>query len=104
MTLVMAAIFMFALQTAEAHPHNRVIDKHQYNQHKRIQHGARTGQLTQREAMSLRMQQVRIQSYKRMAKADGRVTHAERRMIRHAQMRANKNIYYKKHNNARGRR
>ena len=97
----MAAVLMFTLQTAEAHPHKRVVDKHQYNQHKRIQQGVHSGQLTRREATALRMQQVKIKSYKRMSKADGRVTHAERKMIRHAEMQASRGIYNKKHNNNR---
>lgn len=100
-TIVMAAVFMFSLQTAEAHAYKRAGDKQQYNQRKRIQDGVQTGQLTHREATALRMQQVKIRSYKQMAKADGRVTHAERKMIRHAEMHSNRNIYNKKHNNNR---
>ncbi|MCB9045310.1 MAG: hypothetical protein H6550_04120 [Chitinophagales bacterium] len=98
-TAVLAAIFMFAVQPAEAHPYKRNVNKHQYYQHKRIQHGVRTGQLTRREAGALRMQQARVRNYKQMAMADGRVTHNERRMIQHAQMHANRSIYNKKHNN-----
>lgn len=100
-TMVMLAVLMFTLQTTEAHPHKRVVNKHQYNQHKRIQQGVHSGQLTRREATALRIQQVKIRSYKYMAKADGRVTHAERKMIRHAEMQVNRGIYNKKHNNRR---
>lgn len=85
---------MLFTQMAEAHTRTQ---HRQYNQHRRIQQGVRTGQLTHREAMQLRMQQAKVRNYKKMAMADGRVTHNERAMIHDQQRRNNRNIYHQKH-------
>lgn len=97
----MAAAFLFAVCAAvSVNAQNRTprISHKQYNQHCRIQQGVHSGQLTRREATSLRMQQARIAGMKRMAKADGVVTHRERKMINRAQHNSSVAIYHKKHN------
>ncbi|HRO43319.1 MAG TPA: hypothetical protein PL009_10840 [Flavipsychrobacter sp.] len=66
------------------------------NQQTRINQGVRHGQLTKNEARQLQMQQQRINSLKRMAMADGRVTPRERMMIRRAEQKANVAIRYQK--------
>ncbi len=86
---------MLFTQMAEAH--TRTVHHRQYNQHQRIQQGVRSGQLTHREAMQLRMQQAKVRNYKKMAMADGRVTHNERAMIYNQQRKNNNNIYHQKH-------
>lgn len=97
MTLVIAtALLTLTLQTVEAHPHPKVTAK-QCNQHKRIQNGVRTGQLTRGEAARLRGQQAKVRHYKTMAMADGRVTPRERMVINRAQKNASRNIYRQKH-------
>lgn len=97
-TIVLAAmIMMLAVQTAQAHPHGKAVPHKQYNQHKRIQHGVRSGQLTGPEAKMLRAQQAKVRHYKQMAMADGRITPRERQLINHTQMRAGHNIYRQKH-------
>lgn len=85
---------MLFTQMAEAHTRTQY---RQYNQHQRIHQGVRSGQLTHREAMQLRMQQAKVRNYKKMAMADGRVTHNERAMIHDQQRRNNRNIYHQKH-------
>ncbi len=87
---------MLVGQTAGAAPRDG--HYHQYNQHRRIQQGVRSGQLTRPEAVHLRIQQAKIRNYKKMAMADGRVTPAERRLIHREQAKANYNIYRTKHN------
>lgn len=69
----------------------------QVNQHGRIKHGVKNGSLTRAEAARLRSQQRTIQAMKRVARADGRVTHAERVVINNAQRRASRSIYVNKH-------
>lgn len=86
---------MLAGQIADAAPNN---GRSQYNQHRRIQQGVRSGQLTRPEAAHLRVQQAKIRNYKTMAMADGRITPAERRLIHKEQAKANHNIYRAKHN------
>ena len=70
----------------------------QHIQGQRIHQGVRNGQLTRNEAKHLRKQQFRINNYKKMAMADGRINKQERRMLNNAQKRANRNIAYMKHN------
>ncbi len=98
MTSILAALAMvFAVQAAEAHPHGHKAQHKQYNQHKRIQHGVRTGQLTRPEAYMLRTQQAKVRHYKQMAMADGRITRSERQLINRTQAHAGHNIYRQKH-------
>lgn len=88
------SIMLFS-QIAEANPRDGHYN--QRNQHYRIKQGVHSGQLTRPEAHHLRMQQSKIRNYKTMAMADGRVTHAERRLIHKEQAKANRNIYHQKH-------
>lgn len=85
---------LFITNIAEAR-HN--VKRTQKNQHHRIQHGIRNGSVTRGEARQLHMQQAKIRHYKQMAKADGRITRNERKMIKREQKRANQNIYFQKH-------
>lgn len=97
--LAVALILMIVGNVSFAHPNHRhkKINKVQYNQHHRINHGVRSGQLTHREAAGLRMQQAKVRHYKQMAMADGRITHAERKLIKNTQYKANRSIYNQKH-------
>lgn len=92
LTLLVTSTLMFA-QTATPG-----INKTQKQQGVRIHQGIKTGELTKREAYSLRKQQVHIQREKKFAKIDGVVTPRERKHIQHDQKRASKNIAVKKHN------
>ncbi|MBS1532680.1 MAG: hypothetical protein JSU01_20425 [Bacteroidetes bacterium] len=83
---------------ASAQTHTPVINHRQVRQEHRINQGVRSGELTRHEAHSLRRGERDIQRDKRMAKADGRVSPAERRNLRHEQNRMSRNIYRDKHN------
>lgn len=74
------------------------INKTQRKQIARIHQGVKSGELTKREANSLRRQQIHIQKEKKIAKMDGVVTQSERKHIKRDQKRASKNIAVKKHN------
>lgn len=74
------------------------IDQRQVNQEKRIQQGVASGAVTPKEAAMLEKDQNKIQSAKVAAKADGKVTRAERRKLRRAQNRASAHIKRHKHN------
>lgn len=90
---------MLFTQMAEARSHATCNRKHtQYN---RIQQGVRSGQLTHREAMHLRMQQAKMRNYKKMAMADGRVTRDERALMHNQQRHNNHSIYNQKHDGQR---
>ncbi len=64
----------------------------QHAQKARIHQGVRSGELTRREAVSLKAQQRHITRTKKRAKADGVVTVAEKREINRKQNRASRNI------------
>jgi len=75
-----------------------VVKERQVNQKARIRQGVKSGELTKGEARHLRQEQKTIQAEKQMAKADGKVTPAERAKLRHDQNKASKDIYRLKHN------
>ena len=83
---------------ANAQTRTPVINHRQVRQEHRINQGVRSGELTRNEARSLRHGECKIQRDKRMAKADGRVSPAERRHLRHEQNRMSRRIYRAKHN------
>ncbi|MFM2344291.1 MAG: hypothetical protein RLZZ210_901 [Pseudomonadota bacterium] len=87
-----------SLFAISAFAHMPEIHRSQHRQQHRIAEGINSGQLTAKEAMRLERGQARIQHMKRVAKADGVVTHEERARIRHAQHRQSQKIYEKKHN------
>lgn len=73
------------------------IDKRQEFQDKRIDKGAQTGQLTDKEKARLEKGQGRVQKAEDKAMADGKVTKKERARIEHMQDHQSKNIYREKH-------
>jgi hypothetical protein len=83
---------------ASAQTHTPVINHKQVRHERRIHQGVRSGELNRREARNLQMREKKIQHDKRIAKADGRVTPAERRHIRREEARTSRAIYRKKHN------
>jgi len=75
-----------------------VINKRQKRQQARIANGVKSGQLTAGETSRLEAREAKIQKDKQAAKADGKVTPAERRKLRHEENRASGKIYKLKHN------
>jgi hypothetical protein len=94
-TLFATALMSGTMFAQEATPR---INERQVDQQKRIRQGVRSGQLTRKEARQLKVGEARIQHDKMMAKADGRVTRAERAKLTREQNRESKAIYNKKHN------
>jgi hypothetical protein len=74
-----------------------VIDQRQANQEHRIEQGVQSGELTHKEAVRLEAQQYRIDKAEDRAKADGKVTRAERRQLQQKQNNASRNIHHQKH-------
>ena len=73
------------------------ISQEQFQEKQRIENGVQNGSLSAREAKRLKREQRRIQRDKKMAKADGVVTKAERRRLRKEQKAASRHIERKKH-------
>ncbi len=73
------------------------IDQRQANQEKRIDQGINSGALTPKETARLDHRETKIESDKLAAKADGKVTRAERRKLRREENRASAAIKRQKH-------
>lgn len=97
--LLLSGLFL-GMNEVSAHPHKKPTKNRvkAVNQHARIVHGLRTGQVTRFEARQLRGQQRTINLMKKVARADGRVTKGERLVINRAKRNASRNIYRAKHN------
>jgi hypothetical protein len=83
---------------ANAQTKTPVINRREHKQERRINQGVRSGELTHSEAHNLRTRERKIRNDKRMAKADGHVTPAERKHLRGEENRTSRAIYRKKHN------
>jgi uncharacterized membrane protein YebE (DUF533 family) len=96
-TKILSALCIFlALGITSA---NAQIVKTEKNQHERIKHGVRSGELTKHEAVKLHQDEKAIHQDVKTAKADGVITKDERKEIRHDQKRESHKIYRMKHNN-----
>jgi hypothetical protein len=73
------------------------IDQRQASQEQRIDQGIASGALTTKEAIKLDKRETKIESDKLAAKADGKVTRAERRKLRSEQNHASAAIRRQKH-------
>jgi hypothetical protein len=100
-SIVLTAILltMVLAQAASGQTRTPVVTERQGAQQARIHQGIRSGELTRGETRRLEAQQGKIQADKMIAKADGKVTPAERRHLRREQNRASRHIYRLKHNN-----
>jgi hypothetical protein len=98
--LIAVAVSLLIAGSALAQTNTPVVTQRQENQAARINEGVKSGELTKREAGKLRAEQRAIRAEKRMAKADGKVTAAERAQLRRDQNKASADIYRKKHNTA----
>ncbi len=74
------------------------IDQRQQNQQERIANGVQSGALTPTETRQLEKREGKIAADEQAAKADGKVTRAERTKLRREENRASRKIYQKKHN------
>lgn len=74
------------------------IDKRVANQQKRIDQGVASGQLTAKETNTLDKKEAKLAADTQAAKADGKVTKAERRKLKREANQDSKAIHQKKHN------
>ena len=95
--LTLSAFPMMAFAQATDTQSTKRIDKRQEFQEKRIDKGAQTGQLTDKEKARLEKGQSRVQKAEDKAMADGKMTKKERARIEHAQDQQSKKIYREKH-------
>jgi hypothetical protein len=83
---------------AQAQTKTPVITRREHRQERRINQGVRSGELTRNETHHLRKGESHIRNEKRMAMANGNMTHAKRRTLRHQENRMSRAIYRDKHN------
>lgn len=98
-TLALTALSLFAAgafaQTAAtATPR---IDKREAAQQAKIEQGVQSGALTAKETKGLEAQQAHVANVEERAKADGTVTAAERKHVKHAENKAKRSIRRQKH-------
>jgi len=96
--VVATVLFALGCGIASAQPATPVVGERQQNQRERINQGVASGELTKKEAATLRTEQRAIKAEKKAFKADGKVTAAERAKLRRDQNQASRHIYNKKHN------
>ncbi len=93
MTLIAFVITaMPCLVLAQGTPSTPGIDKRQAEQQKSIGEGAKSGQLTDKEAKRLQKGEKRVQKMEDKAVADGKVTKKEGKKIEHTQDQQSKKI------------
>ena len=100
-TVKIAAIVlasMFAIPAFAQNTNTPNVDKREANQQGRIANGINSGALTAKEAGNLEKREAKIVTDEQAAKADGKVTKAERAKLQHEENTASKKIYKKKHN------
>lgn len=75
------------------------VNHRQYDQHRRIEHGVRSGALTHREAAGLRAREAAIRAQERRDRFfhHGHLTGAERARLNREQSRVSHDIYHQKH-------
>ena len=97
LTLIITGLFGIFTADADAQRTPRV-DQRQSNQKYRTRQGVRSGELTRREAKSIRRSTKRVNRYEKRAKSDGTVTRRERVRLNRMENRNSRKIYRKKHN------
>jgi hypothetical protein len=96
-TLIAAVALVAPLLASAQTPSTPRVDQRQVNQEARIQQGAQSGSLTQKEAAKLEKGQTHVQKVENKAMADGTVNKKEAGRIEHAQDQQSKKIYREKH-------
>ena len=96
-----ALIAMFSLPVLAQTTSTPRVDQRQANQQKRIDAGAKSGQLTPKEAARLQKGQARVQKAENKAMADGKVTAKERARIEKMQDRESKRVARERHDKQR---
>lgn len=98
-SLLLSALAAVLLGAAPAHAQTATpgINGRQRHERTRIRQGVRSGELTRPEAARLRAREADVSADRREARADGVVTTAERKDMRHDERAASRAIYRQKH-------
>ncbi len=93
---LLSVVILFTMAASSA---NAQIKQRSQNQKHRIVKGVKNGELTKAEKKNLIADQKEIHQDVKLAKADGKITAGERRIITREQNQESREIYRKKHNN-----
>jgi tellurite resistance protein len=97
MKTLVTALALTMAGLAMAQPATPNLDKREANQQQRIDQGVASGQLNAKETNRLDKREAKLAANEAVAKADGKVTRAERRKLQHEANRNSKAIYKQKH-------
>lgn len=92
--LIASIAFAMGISNADAQ-----IKQHSQHQKQRVKQGIKSGELTKAETQNLIEDRKEIRQDVKLAKADGKVSAGERRIIKKQQKQQSHEIYRKKHNN-----
>jgi hypothetical protein len=95
--LVLAAAGSAAFAQGAPAPQTPRIDQREENQQNRIDQGAASGQLNAKEAARMEGREAKLNANEAAAKADGKVTRAERMRLHREAERNSRAIYRQKH-------
>ncbi|GCL66233.1 hypothetical protein [Pseudaquabacterium pictum] len=95
--LTIALFSLAGITAAQAATDTPRVDARQARQEARIAHGVADGSLTKAETRHLRHQQRHVRQAERHAKADGTVTAQERHRLHRLQDHASRSIHRQKH-------
>jgi tellurite resistance protein len=95
---VSSALVMALSIPAYADNSTPALDKREANQKMRIEQGEKSGALTPKESEKLERNEAKLEKHEAVAKADGKVTPAERKRLNKEANKNSKKIHKKKHN------
>src|SRR5258706_15889069 len=95
--LTLTALVAAAVCANGAGIRDRGVNARQRNQQERIAEGAKSGQLTGREAVRLQREERAVRTEERAYKADGKLTPAERKDLNQDLNKVSRDIYKQKH-------
>jgi Skp family chaperone for outer membrane proteins len=97
MKALVAALALSVVGLAMAQPATPNLDKREAHQQQRINQGVASGQLNAKEANRLQQRESKLAADEAAAKADGKVTRAERRRLQREADRDSRAIHKQKH-------
>jgi hypothetical protein len=95
--MITASVFSVAAFQVHAQTGTPGVDQRQAKQSQRIAKGEASGRLSSQEAARMKAGQANVASMEANAKADGKVTRAERKAIHKEQNKQSRRIYRQKH-------
>lgn len=95
--ILVSAVAMTLAGLAMAQPATPNLDKREANQQARIDQGVASGQLNAKEVNRLDKREAKLAADEAAAKADGKVTRAERRKLQREANRDSRAIRHQKH-------